>query len=108
MSFYALCRNLVVAVALFVATAASAQSLVVKGTVVDSEGNALPGASVIVPGTTNGVTTDVNGAFSISVKPNTNLEVSFIGYVPQTVEIGAQVPPPSRSRFLKILKPLAK
>ncbi len=94
MSFYALCRNLLVAVALFVATAASAQSLVVKGTVVDSEGNALPGASVIVPGTTNGVTADVNGAFSISVKPNSIIEVSFIGYVPQTVEIGAKVPPP--------------
>ncbi|WP_290540712.1 SusC/RagA family TonB-linked outer membrane protein [Alistipes sp.] len=79
--------------ALFVATSVSAQTLQVKGTVLDAQGAPLPGASVIVPGTANGVSTDVNGTFTISVSPNSDLEVSFIGYIPQTIQIGKNPPP---------------
>ncbi|MBR1488793.1 MAG: TonB-dependent receptor [Bacteroidales bacterium] len=57
----------------------------ISGTVKDQAGEPIIGASVVVPGTTNGVITDVNGAFSIRVAPGTNLEISCIGYVTQRV-----------------------
>ena len=55
-----------------------------KGNVADAQGP-LPGAAVTVAGTTTGVTTDVDGNFSIAVEPGTLLEVIYIGYVNQTV-----------------------
>lgn len=53
----------------------------VTGSVIGSEDN-LPviGATIIVKGTTNGTITDLDGNFSINVKPNSNLAVSMIGY----------------------------
>lgn len=58
---------------------------VAGGKVLDANGEPVVGASVFVPGTTNGVVTDVNGNFSIRVAPGTTLEVSCIGYVTQRV-----------------------
>jgi iron complex outermembrane receptor protein len=56
----------------------------VTGTVTDaSDGTTLPGASVVVKGTTQGTVTDVDGAFTISVGPNTTLVFSFVGYEEQ-------------------------
>ena len=53
----------------------------VTGTVVDSElGSPLPGATVLVKGTSNGVSTDFNGAFTISAAESGTLVVSYIGY----------------------------
>ena len=57
----------------------------ITGTVKDQAGDPIIGASVVVPGTTNGVITDVNGNFSIRVTPGTVLEISCIGYVTQRV-----------------------
>lgn len=57
----------------------------VSGTVADAKGEPIVGASVIEKGTTNGVITDTDGAFSISLKGNGMLAVSYIGY--QNVEI---------------------
>ena len=57
----------------------------ITGTVKDQAGDPIIGASVVVPGTTNGVITDVNGNFSIRVTPGTALEISCIGYVTQRV-----------------------
>lgn len=59
----------------------------ITGTLIDNESNMpLPGANVVVKGTTTGVVTDFEGKFSISV-PNSNgqLVISFIGYVNKTV-----------------------
>ncbi len=67
-------------------TAAFAQQ-VSRGKVLDSAGEPIIGASVVVPGTTNGVITDVDGNFEIRVAPGTTLEVSCIGYV--TVRVNA-------------------
>ena len=67
--------------------AAFAQS-VTNGKVVDASGDPIIGASVVVPGTTNGVITDINGNFSIRVAQGTTLEVSCIGYVTQRVTAG--------------------
>ena len=61
----------------------------VSGTVVDSEvGSGLPGASVVVKGTSDGVSTDFNGAFTISVETGATLVVSYIGYDSVEVVVG--------------------
>ena len=53
----------------------------VNGVVVDNSGNPIIGASVVEQGTVNGVTTDIDGAFAITVKsPQSVVEVSYIGY----------------------------
>lgn len=61
----------------------------IKGTVLDETGNPLPGANIIVKGTSVSAQTDYNGAFVINVPDNaTKLIVSFIGMEPQEVTIG--------------------
>ena len=64
---------------------AFAQSPAIFGKVVDADGAPVIGAGVLVPGTTNGVTTDLDGNFSINVAPGTTLEVSCIGYTTRRV-----------------------
>lgn len=61
--------------------------ILVSGRILDSSGQPVPGASVIEKGTTNGVNTDINGKFTISVKSGASLEVSCIGY--ETVSVAA-------------------
>lgn len=62
----------------------------VKGTVVDDEGNPIPGANVVLQGTSKGTVSDILGHFSISVQGDANLEVSFVGYHKQTVATAGQ------------------
>lgn len=60
----------------------------IKGVVYDEAGIKIPGASVIVKGTTNGVQTDFDGNFSLNLKSNQNeIIVSFVGYKTKTVDI---------------------
>ena len=61
------------------------QGRTVKGTVVDETGLAIIGASVKVQGTTTGAITDLDGNFTIQVPDGGKLEVSYIGYITQTV-----------------------
>lgn len=61
--------------------------ILVSGRILDSSGQPCPGASVIEKGTTNGVNTDIDGKFTISVKSGASLEVSCIGY--ETVSVAA-------------------
>ena len=62
--------------------------ITVEGTVTDSKGNPLPGASVIESGTGNGTTTDFDGNFSLTVdEENPTLEVTFIGFIAQNVVV---------------------
>ena len=62
-------------------TATLAQTTRVSGTVTDDQNAPLPGASVVVKGTTNGVMTDFDGNFEISVESGQNtLQVSYIGF----------------------------
>ena len=51
----------------------------VTGTVEDNSGNPIPGASVIVVGTSSGTVTDIEGNFAISVSSGDQLEL-FEGY----------------------------
>lgn len=68
-----------------------AQQVVVAGTVRDEKGESLPGVSVKIKNAPGGVSTDVNGRFSISV-PNSNstLVFSYVGYTPLEVAVGGR------------------
>lgn len=59
----------------------------VSGQLTDSSQTPLIGASVIEKGTTNGVTTDADGRYQISVKPDGVIDFSFIGYKPQSLAV---------------------
>jgi TonB-linked SusC/RagA family outer membrane protein len=61
----------------------------VSGTVSDSAGVPLPGATVIVDGTSNGVTTDFDGVYSIMANEGDVLSVSYVGFTTQKVTVGA-------------------
>lgn len=63
------------------------QSNKVIGTVKDEFGPVI-GASVVEKGTSNGVVTDLNGKFSLNVKPGATLIISFVGYEQQEVKAG--------------------
>ncbi len=71
---------------------AFAQVRTITGTVTDNQTNeTLPGASVLVKGTTKGASADMNGKFSLSLAPTENiLVVSFIGYQSTEVTVGNQ------------------
>lgn len=72
-----------------ISVAAFAQRGDVTGVVYDAtDGQTLPGVTVLVKGTTLGTITDENGNYRITVDPNTTLVFSFIGY--QTHEILVQ------------------
>ena len=68
--------------------AAPQQKTKLNGTVVDEAGEAIIGANVIVKGTTNGCTTDLDGHFTLDVDhlPAT-LMVSYIGYIRQEIKV---------------------
>ncbi len=60
----------------------------VTGVVSDDQGMPLPGATVLEQGTTNGVSTDFDGNFSIDVAEGGVLEISFVGYETAVVTVG--------------------
>jgi len=68
--------------------ALNAQNFQVKGTVTSSaDGQPLPGVGVSVKGTTTGVLTDINGAFTLNVPMNSTLVFSFVGMKTQEIAI---------------------
>ena len=69
---------------------ATAQETVVTGTVISGDGEELPGASVVVKGTTIGTVTDMDGFFSIHLPAeNATLVVSFVGFASSEVDVTA-------------------
>lgn len=62
----------------------------ISGTVVDANNESLPGANVVEKGTTNGTNTDFDGKFSLTVKDNATLIVSFSGFETQEIKITNQ------------------
>ena len=72
------------------------QQGIVKGTVVDEQGETVIGANIKVVGTTVGAITDLNGMFSVNAPVGAKLEISFIGYVTQVVTVPV-------SRSLKVI-----
>lgn len=68
------------------------QNIEVTGLIADENGMPLPGATIVEVGTTNGVSTDFDGNFSIEVLEGARLEISYVGYQPQTVVANANAP----------------
>lgn len=66
------------------------QDVDISGKITDENGEGLPGASVIQKGTTNGITTDLNGQYKISLPENATLVISFVGYKTLEVTIGGR------------------
>jgi TonB-linked SusC/RagA family outer membrane protein len=71
-------------------SAAQQQSRTITGTVVDETGEPVIGANVMQKGTTNGVITDMDGKFSLTISGNVTLAVSYVGYLPQEVATGGR------------------
>ncbi len=67
----------------------SVQAQSISGTVTDENGVPLPGATVLVEGTSNGVSTDFDGNYSISASSGDTLVFSFVGYSNQSVVVGS-------------------
>ena len=67
----------------------SVQAQSISGTVTDDNGVPLPGATVLVEGTSNGVSTDFDGNYSISASSGDTLVFSFVGYSNQSVVVGS-------------------
>ncbi len=60
----------------------------IRGTVRDADGNPLPGANVLVKGTTIGTQTDFDGNFILDVPEGSNIiTVSYIGFITQEVDV---------------------
>jgi len=78
---------------LFLAGHASAQdgTTNISGTVTDSGGQPLPGATVTVLGTTRGAMTDNDGTYTITARPSDKLVFTFIGMETQIIDVGNQV-----------------
>ena len=66
-----------------------AQEKKVSGNVSDNNGLPLPGATVVIDGTTSGVSTDFDGNYSINAKVGDVLAFSYIGYATQSQTVGA-------------------
>ncbi len=71
---------------LFISFLAFSQSKLIKGSIVDEEGESIIGASILVKGTGTGTITDVNGRFSLNVAHDQTLVITYIGYKRQELQ----------------------
>ena len=72
---------------LLLSDVAYAQNVTVKGVVNDDQNLPIPGVSIVIKGTTNGVQTDATGNYTISVPSNGTLVFSSIGFNNQEVAV---------------------
>ena len=64
------------------------QAKTINGNVKDSQGP-LIGATIMEKGTSNGTVTDIDGNYSLSVKPGATIVVSYVGYIDQEIKVGS-------------------
>ena len=64
-----------------------AQNIQLTGTVTDTTGETVIGASVLEKGTTNGVITNIDGNFSLNVSPKAIIVISYVGYTTQEIPL---------------------
>ena len=83
-------RILLLFAACFYSVSAWAQTNAISGRVTGSDSGALPGATVLERGTSNGVSTNADGAFVLSVQPGATLVISSVGYTAQTITVGSK------------------
>jgi TonB-linked SusC/RagA family outer membrane protein len=68
----------------------NAQNSEINGSVSGADGLSIPGANILILGSSTGTTTDFDGNFSISVKSGDVLVVSYIGFLTQSITISNQ------------------
>ncbi len=73
----------------FIVQLTFAQEKTITGTVSDNNGIPLPGATVVIQGTTTGASTDFDGNYSITTNVGDVLNFSYVGYAEQSVTVGA-------------------
>lgn len=79
-------KNILLILCLLCSIGAMAQKNSITGVVTDVAGEAIIGASVVEVGTNNGVITDLDGKFSLSINLNGKINVSYIGYQVQMID----------------------
>jgi TonB-linked SusC/RagA family outer membrane protein len=91
-NFYQSLRSfLLLAIVMLGSFSSFAQDRKVSGKVSGTDSQGIPGVSILVKGTNTGATTDVNGAFSVTVKSGSAvLNISAVGYKSQSVTVGSQ------------------
>ena len=67
-----------------------AQTISVSGVVTDETGETLPGVSISIQGTNQGTVSDIDGNYTIDVSSTGRLLFSYVGYVPQTINVGGR------------------
>jgi TonB-dependent starch-binding outer membrane protein SusC len=67
-----------------------AQGKTITGMIRSDDGAALPGASIVEKGTTNGAVTNADGIYSLTVSENAVITISFIGMKPAEIPVGNQ------------------
>ncbi|MFG6685606.1 SusC/RagA family TonB-linked outer membrane protein [Mariniflexile sp. HNIBRBA6329] len=73
----------------FVVQLTFAQEKTISGTVSDASGLPLPGATVLVKGTTSGTSTDFDGKYAIKANTGATLVFSFVGYTTKEIRVAA-------------------
>ena len=81
-------RMFLAGVLMLLSLTAYAQERTVTGKVYDAAGEPIIGASVVIQGTTQGIITDIDGAFQLKVQPSQTLVVSFLGYKDVILPVG--------------------
>jgi TonB-linked SusC/RagA family outer membrane protein len=64
-----------------------AQDIVVRGQISDENGLPVPGASILVKGTNNSASSDIDGNYQIQASPASTLVISYIGYATQEIAV---------------------
>lgn len=83
-------KTLAVLIVNMLCLVAFAQERQITGIVVDGYDVPIIGANIVELGTTNGVITDLEGRFSMNVQSGSKIQISFIGYVTQTITVNSQ------------------
>lgn len=71
-------------------TALFAQKRSIEGIVKSAQGESLPGATVVIKGSTQGSTTDINGRFMLQAQSGDVLVISFVGYESKELVLGSE------------------
>ena len=67
---------------------APVNAVTIKGTIKGESGEPLSGVSIIIKGSSNGITTKADGSFQITAPANSTLSISMVGYINKEVKVG--------------------
>lgn len=84
------CFTIIVLLVMLCSSKVFAQSSRISGTVTGENKEALPGVNILISGSSQGTVTDSEGKYTLEAPANATLVFSFIGYVSQTIAVGAR------------------